>query len=279
MSPTEGPNFTTDLHAHTRFSDGVLTPAELVERALGRGVERLAITDHDTCGGLEAARLAAEGQPIEIIPGIELSVWHNKDLHLLGYFVDPSAPDLSRCIEGLSLQRVSRAREIAERLDVQGKPIDIDALIETVGAGNIGRPHIAQAMLEAGHVRHINEAFRKYLGTSGSAFVSASRIPAEDAIEAIHRAGGVAVLAHPAIDGAESVLESLRDRGLDGVEIEHPGHKAGARRRLRRLASRLDLVPTGGSDFHGPGAVDLGDFGVGDALIARLEARSASGQA
>jgi len=269
------PRYTIDLHSHSTCSDGALTPAELVRRASERGVERLALTDHDTVSGIAAARDAGAGCGVSIVAGVEISAFFGQEIHVLGYFMDADDPNLVEVLARQTGGRVERVRRIADRLARLGLPIDVEAVLASAD-GNVGRPHVAQALIDAGHVPDFEAAFTRLLGKSGAAYIPASRLTGAHAIRVIHDAGGAAVLAHPGVERVDEDLPQLVDAGLDGLEIDHPAHDPGTRAKYAGLAKRHGLVSTGGSDFHRPeGRVDLGDHGVSAEALAALEARSA----
>ncbi len=263
-----------ELHAHTHFSDGQLSPAELVERALAAGITALAITDHDAVDGIAPAIEAAAGR-LEIVPGIEVSsAFEGQDLHILGYFIDPTSVTLRRALERFRIERRERALAIIAKLAELGMPIDAEEVFAAAGPGVVGRPHVAHALLKAGHVPSIDIAFQRYLGARGVAFIPRPEFPSAAAVRAIGEAGGVAVLAHP---GAlpRRVVESLAEAGLGGVEVWHPQHGAAAQKRWYETAKELGLVPAGGSDFHGPhrGAA-IGDMAVPPRTLEDLRSRA-----
>lgn len=267
-----------DLHTHTHFSDGLLAPEALVALAFERQLAILAITDHDSVAGLSRAMSAlrapaAAGVSLELIPGIEISTAQDgMDLHVLGLYVDAEHAGLLEHLARFRGERVARARAIVERLGQIGVPVDGERVLGLAGPGVVGRPHVAQALIEAGHVEGVDEAFRRYLGALGSAFVPRPAFSPEQAIEIIHAAGGVSVLAHPGASLAVSVIEGLVAGGLRGIEIWHPQHGIATVRRYRELARRLGLLESGGSDYHGPGrGADLGDMPVPLAAVARLK--------
>ena len=266
-----------DLHTHTRFSDGQLAPEELVALAIERRVATLAITDHDSVEGLPGARaavgVAVAGTAPELVPGIEISsAAEGLDLHILGLYVDADHAGLRAHLLRFRGERVARARAIIERLDALGVPVDAELVMTLAGPGVVGRPHIAHALIEAGHVESIEDAFRRFLGAHGRAFVPRPAFHPEQAIELIHDAGGVSVLAHPGAGLAERVIERLAAAGLRGVEVWHPQHGVATVRRYRELARRLSRLESGGSDYHGPGrGVELGDMPVTHAALARLK--------
>lgn len=279
-----GPPVTTggrwvDLHSHTHFSDGLLSPEALVAHAIERRLAALSITDHDSISALVPAREAA-GAAIEIIPGIELSCAQNGgEIHLLGYYVDPLDERLLERLASFRHERLERALALVERLNHLGFTVDAARVLELAGPGVVGRPHVAAVLVEAGHVATLDEAFRRFLSRSGEAFIARPAFDPAEAIALIHEAGGVSVLAHPGASFAEDRLRSLVDVGLRGVEVWHPQHGPSATRRLRALAGTFGLLVTGGSDFHGPSrGVDLGELQVPASVVAHLkEAAGVSG--
>jgi 3',5'-nucleoside bisphosphate phosphatase len=252
-----------DLHAHTIFSDGSLSPPGLVALALERGVAVLAITDHDSVEALPHARAAA-GSALELVPGIEMSTAaEGFDLHVLGYFLDPTHPGLLTTLARFREERMNRARAMVERLAGLGLPVSADAVFALAGPGVVGRPHVAEALRRAGYVETVDDAFRRYLGAHGEAYVPRPAFAPGEAITLIHAAGGVSVLAHPGPMLSDALIERLVTQGLRGLEVWHPVHGAAQVRRYRALARRLDLLETGGSDFHHVGrGASLGDLPV-----------------
>jgi hypothetical protein len=267
-----------DLHTHTHFSDGLLAPGALVALAIERQLAILAITDHDSVEALPHAAAAlraaaAAGISLELVPGIEISTAHDGlDLHILGLYVDSEHAGLLEHLARFRGERIARARAIVERLVKLGAPVDAERVLGLAGPGVVGRPHVAQALIEAGHVDGVDDAFRRYLGAQGSAYVPRPAFHPEQAIEIIHAAGGVSVLAHPGASLAVSVVEGLVAGGLRGIEVWHPQHGVATVKRYRELARRLGLLESGGSDFHSPGrGADLGDMPVPLAAITRLK--------
>ncbi len=261
-----------DLHAHTIFSDGLLTPEDLVARARDRGLAAVAVTDHDSVDGIARARVAA-GASIEVVPGIEISsLSDGLDLHILGFFVDGDDPLLRERLVHFREERVQRAEAIAERLEVLGVPVDVADILERATPGVVGRPHLADALMRAGHVVTFDEAFKRFLGARGEAFVPRPAFRPEEAISLIHAAGGVSVLAHPGVAVGDALIERLAGQGLRGIEVWHPQHGPALTRRYRTLAQRLGLLATGGSDFHGPGrSLDLGELPVPASVLTHLK--------
>lgn len=261
-----------DLHTHTTFSDGLLTPEALVARAIDRQLAAIAVTDHDSVDGFERAR-ASSGPTLEVVPGIEVSTaMSGMDLHILGFFIDTEDPVLRKRLEVFRSERLDRAMQIVERLRELGAPLEREAVLALAGPGVVGRPHVAEALVRAGHVEDFDTAFRRYLGLQGEAFVPRPAFRPEEAISLIHGAGGVSVLAHPGSAMPDSVITHLASEGLRGIEVWHPQHGASTVRRYRALAAKLGLLESGGSDFHGPGrSLDLGDIAVPASVLNPLK--------
>jgi 3',5'-nucleoside bisphosphate phosphatase len=261
-----------DLHTHTLFSDGLLTPEAVVAHAVEHSLAALAITDHDSVEGVERARVAA-GSALELVPGIEVSsTLDGADLHLLGYYVDPVDAGLLEALARFREERLRRALAMVERLASLGAPVDFDEVVELAGPGVVGRPHVAEALLRAGHVETMDEAFRRFIGARGEAFVQRPSFRPERAIDLIHAAGGVSVLAHPGSSVSDLVIEQMAAAGLRGIEVWHPQHGAVAVRRFHALAHRLDLLETGGSDYHGGShGAQLGDLPVPASVLGPLK--------
>ena len=265
-----------ELHAHTHFSDGQLSPAALVSLAVDRGLFALAITDHDSVEGITEAYDAA-GSTLEIVPGIEVSSSiEGHDVHILGYFVDPAHEPLRARLSRFREERRERALAILERLAALGLQVSADEVFASAGPGVVGRPHIANALLRAGHVPSMDAAFQRLLGSRGSAFVPRPAFASMAAVHMIRDAGGVAVLAHPGLL-ARRLVEQLVEAGLGGIEVWHPQHGVSAQRNWYELTRELDLVASGGSDFHGPNrGAGLGEMPVPESVLASLRARAAS---
>jgi len=245
----------TDLHMHTTASDGRCTPRELVDRVVAAGITVMAVTDHDTTAAVAEVQALAKARGIEAHAGIEITaVEDGRDIHMLGYFYNPAE---QRLVDFLRVQRetrIKRVHVIAARLAELGVPIDLQALLDeaerNVGR-SIGRPQVARALQRAGHVADTREAFDRFLGNDGPAFVSRPGSPPEVVIGIIHRAGGVASLAHPGRTRIDSRIKALSLAGLDALEVYHSDHDQAAIERYHRMASELGMLMTGGSDFHG----------------------------
>jgi predicted metal-dependent phosphoesterase TrpH len=253
-----------DLHTHSRVSDGTDSPAELVGRAKAAGLDVVALTDHDTFDGLDEA--VAEGQRlgIEVVRGLELSCSRSgSSVHLLAYGVDPEEPVLAAEMRRVRAGRTDRLTPVLAKLDALGVPVTESQVMAQVGSSpSVGRPHIADALIAAGHVGDRTEAFERFLSDGGPAHVPRYAIDIAEGIDLVHGAGGLAVIAHPWGRGRErllppDLLEQLAtERGLDGLEVDHQDHDADVRHRLRQLTERLGLFATGSSDYHGTGKVD-----------------------
>ena len=244
-----------DLHLHTTASDGRCSPAELVDRAAAAGVTRLAVTDHDTTSATGEVRALAAARGIDTLSGIEITAVENGgDVHVLGYFMDPSDEELQRFLAAQREHRVVRVEQIAARLAGLGKPVDVTGLVadaRTHSMRSIGRPQIARAMIDAGYVATVDEAFACWLGRDCPAFVPRSGASPESVIQTIHAARGLASLAHPGRTRIDVRLPALREAGLDSLEAFHSDHTPDERLRYVHTARSLGLLITGGSDFHG----------------------------
>ena len=257
-----------DLHLHTTASDGRCTPAELVDRAARAGLTVMAVTDHDTTAAVDEVSAAGRARGIEVIAGIEITAVENgRDVHMLGYFINPADAQLSGFLARQRAQRIERVTAVGDRLAQLGMPIDVAPLLAVAkadGGRSIGRPQIAQAMIAAGYVADSNEAFDRWLAAGRPAFVPRAGPPPEDVIAIVHAAGGLVSLAHPGQTGVDPRISAYAKAGLDALEAYHPDHDRASTDRYREVASQLTLLVTGGSDFHGdpshgwePGAVTL----------------------
>jgi predicted metal-dependent phosphoesterase TrpH len=246
-----------DLHTHSTFSDGTETPTHNVQLAIERGLEGIAVTDHDTFAGLDEANAAAADSDLEIVPGIEFSAeYDGASLHVLAYWVDPAHVPLQEELKRLTDTRFRRGEMMIEKLQAQGYDISFERVREIAGDDLIARPHVAQAMVEAGIVGTEKEAFDRYIADGGIAYVPKHALDPLDALDLIGDAGGVCVLAHPAMwkgNGSvpDELIERMAEGGMVGLEVDHPDHDDEQRAYYRAMAERLDLVPTGASDCHG----------------------------
>ncbi|MDX1530504.1 MAG: PHP domain-containing protein [Rhodothermales bacterium] len=248
--PTSGAR--ADLHTHTTCSDGRLSPPGLVEKAHLRGLAALAITDHDAVAGYALARPTAERLGVRLVPGVELSAFvDGADVHLLGYGFDPEDAALKAHLARYRAERLERAHEIVAKLGALGRIVEIERVLALAGQGTVGRPHVARALVEAGHVETVQEAFERYLADGAAAFVPKGTASPEELAGLLHAAGGLCVLAHPGHWTSQRTVARLVEAGLDGIETVHPAHDANLVAYWKRTAERYGLIQTGGSDYHG----------------------------
>lgn len=249
-----------DLHTHTIHSDGSTTPTANVRQAIELGLTGLGITDHDTTAGFAEAMRAAQDTDLELVLGTEFSAEHDGlSVHVLGYWIDPGDQPLADELARLRHERTDRARRIVERFADLGIPVAFDRVVAIAGDAPIGRPHIAQAVVETGAARTIREVFDRYLGDGGPAAVAKHAVDPVRAVELLVAAGGVTVLAHPGLygdrDGGDGLdaatIERMAAAGLAGIEADHPDHTRAHVAHYRDVAAALDLEVTAGSDYHG----------------------------
>ena len=262
---SEHGNGTIDLHTHSTASDGHLTPGMLVERASVLGLQALALTDHDTVAGIDEAWTAARQRRISFIPGVELSTTHaGGECHILGYFLDYGSPELQDVLGQFRQGRLTRGQDMVGRLLDLGLPLRWERVQELAQGGTVTRAHVAEALLEAGHVVSRQEAFDLYIGHGRPAYISRFKLTPEEAVRLVRRMRGVPVLAHPTYAEPErdwtvpvdrlipwSFLERLVQAGLLGLEAYYGDYTAEVQARLAGLAEHYGLTATGGSDFHG----------------------------
>ena len=264
MSGDAGRPTFVDLHTHSTASDGTLPPERVVEAAKRCNLAAIALTDHDSIAGVATARAAGDRLGIRVVAGCELSAFQDEhEVHLLALHLT-RIEALERRLAELRSLRYERAQEIVEKLNALGIAITFDEVLKQANGGAVGRPHVARALIARGAVADFKDAFVRYLGGSGAAFVPKARLSVEDAIEIAHEAGGLAVWAHPGEGGRRERLEPLVNAGLDGVEVKHPSHSAEDVKRLEALAEFFGLVISGGSDWHGAseGPRRLGNMNV-----------------
>jgi predicted metal-dependent phosphoesterase TrpH len=267
-----------DLHTHSTASDGTLSPEGVIEAAERCGLTALALTDHDTIDGVPAARAAGERAGIRVIAGVELSAFQGEhEIHLLALHVT-HLEALEKRLRELQASRYTRAQKIVEKLNALEIPITLEEVLKQSNGGAVGRPHIARALIARGAVHDFRDAFVKYLGNSGSAFVPKEHLSIEDAIAIAHEAGALAIWAHPGDGGRRERLEPLVAAGLDGLEIRHPSHSAEDVKRFQALTDFFKLVPSGGSDWHGApdGPRRLGIMNVPAEWLERQDEKVAS---
>jgi 3',5'-nucleoside bisphosphate phosphatase len=273
-------NLRADLHIHTLASDGADTAEEVLAEAQKAGLAAISITDHDSVDAVGEAVVLAPRYGVEVVPGIEISVdMGETEMHLLGYFIDYRDPELCRRLGYFRRIRAERADRMLEILDGMGFPLDMEALLPGQMTGSIGRLHIAQALARAGYVKSPGEAFARYIGNDGPAYVEKFKIGDEEAMEMILRAGGAPVLAHPGQFDRDDLIPGLIEKGLVGLEAYYPSHSRFAVNHYLELARHYGLAATGGSDSHGLNKenVRIGSASAPYAVVGQLRERAAGG--
>ncbi len=263
-----------DLHLHSSYSDGTLSPREIIAQAAALRLSPIALTDHDTVRGIPEALEAGAEMQVEIIPGVELSVHEaNKEMHILGYFIRWEDPPFQRTLDFLETRRMERLKEILRRLHRLGVQVELSEVLRISGKGTVGRLHVARALLAQGAVSGLDEGFDRFLARGRPAYVEREGFTAQQAIMTIRDAEGIAVLAHPGVDGLSS-LPSLIQAGLQGIEVFHPAHTSEEVFTLTRVATEHGLLITGGSDYHGLAKrkVSLGQVRLPLEYVERLRA-------
>lgn len=255
-----------DLHIHTTASDGSLTPTQVVQLARKKGFSLIAVTDHDTMGGVAEALEAGKKYNVDVVPGVEISSGVTLEVHMLGYGMSPDHPVMKAMMEDMRAARVERMERIIENLQKMGVPITVEE-VEAVAGGAIGRPHIAQVLIAHGLVPDVRTAFREYIGVGAKAYVERRKMTSEQVIANIRDAGGVPVLAHGGLLRIGEVelnqwIDSMAKKGLMGLECYHNAHTPQMERLLRAAVERNGLLVTGGSDFHGASRPDV-EMGTG----------------
>lgn len=241
-----------DLHLHTRFSDGTYTPEELVQEANKKGLSAIAVTDHDTVEGCAAAAEACAKVGIDFIPGSELTSEHrNVEVHILAYFVDATHRELLAEMAKFQAVRQNRIREMCAALNKLGVGLQAESVFALASCQSPGRPHVARALVQGRYCVNMDEAFDRFLKKDRPAFVPKFKMSCAHAIELIHRAGGLAVMAHPLLNRNDSIIPSVVEAGLDGIEVFHTKHNPVANKRYMEIAKKYNLLITGGSDCHG----------------------------
>jgi predicted metal-dependent phosphoesterase TrpH len=241
-----------DLHLHTQFSDGTFTPEELAGHGARLGFAALALTDHDTVEGCARMAAACAAAGIEFIVGAELTAEHeDTEVHILGYFLDAENQTLLTEIARFQAVRQQRIHEMVARLNAVNVPLEVESVFALANCKSPGRPHVARALVKAGLVGHLDEAFEKYLKKGRPAWVPKTKVSALESVGLIHQAGGLAVMAHPGLNRTDEIIPALVDAGLDGIECFHTKHSTALSERYLEIADRFHLLVTGGSDCHG----------------------------
>jgi predicted metal-dependent phosphoesterase TrpH len=267
-----------DLHLHTTASDGKFSPEDIVKKAAGLGLRTIAITDHDSVDGVLPALKAARDYPeLDVIPGVEISTdMPAGQAHVLGYFPDFKSPELTAALERFRNSRETRARGMIAKLHGLGIDIDWERVKEIAGQGSVGRPHITEAMLEKGYISSFNEAFTKYIGHNGPAYVEREKMTPVEAVELILSVRGLPVLAHPfTLEDPEAMIIDLKKAGLAGIEAYYKDYSAAQIDTLVKIAVANGLVATGGTDYHGINDNDevmMGGVDVPDSAVTGLTA-------
>jgi 3',5'-nucleoside bisphosphate phosphatase len=269
-----------DLHLHTTASDGLLDPQTLVQMAWRAGIRTLSVTDHDTFAALDEVERAAAASGMDFVPGIEVTAVHDgRDVHVLGYFIDRQNGSLAEFLQDQRADRVRRVHAIADKLADMGKPIDRDGLASDRSNGrSLGRPLVAQALIKAGHVADVRQAFEQLIGEGRPAYVPRVGAQPADVISIIGRAGGVTSLAHPGVLRRDDLIPAMIDAGLTALEAFHSEHDAATTEHYLAMADRLNVLVTGGSDYHGDRErrrAAFGTVGLPPARFERLKARAA----
>ena len=264
-----------DLHMHATASDGARAPEDVAAAAAAAGLSAIALTDHDTIAGVAAARAAGERLGVRVITGVELSAYEGeREVHLLGLHLE--RPErIEGAMEEFRATRIARAREMVGKLNAIGIPVTFEAVLAAAGPGAVGRPHVARAVVDGGWALDSREVFDRFIGQGKPANVPKQRLELRDAIDLVHNAGGLAVVAHPGPDFTRTRVERAVALGLDGLEVWHPSHSADEIRRLRALVEHFRLVASGGSDWHGAaeGPRVIGVMKVPATVLEQQEAR------
>ena len=271
-----------DLHIHTNHSDGFYSPAEVVVKAKENELEAISITDHDNLSGINDAIKKGNEIGVEVIPGLEISSdIKDREIHILGYFIQTDSQELERYLNFFRVERLKRASRIVNKLNLLGMTLTVDDVMEVAQKSAVGRPHIAQAMLNKGLISSYYEAFNKYIGNGGPAFEKKVHISPQSAFKIISDAGGLSFIAHPGYM-EESLLKELIDEGVDGIEVVHSSHSQHQVKFYRGIVNEYFLLECGGSDFHGGKRDDEKNFGkfytkysVVEAMRKRLMKNSA----
>lgn len=274
-----------DLHCHSTFSDGTHSPDELVALAEQGGLHALALTDHDTTAGLKRFVAAGNKSTVETVSGVELSAeFGARPLHILGYGFDVHCPEFQQALEWVRAGRAERNFRMLEKLNALGYDLSMDAVRQHADGGVVGRPHFAAALIEAEYFNHPNKIYRQLLGKGKAAYADRRRLSPERCVELICAAGGVAAIAHPGQmkltnNKLRRLIRNLREHGLKGLEVVHPSHPPHQVDAYERMCHELDLIPTGGTDFHGTRTPDLqlgvgfGDMNIPDSFFSAIKAR------
>jgi predicted metal-dependent phosphoesterase TrpH len=267
--------YDADLHCHTTASDGILSPSEIMMYAAKRGLQAVAITDHDTTLGWEEAEKAAYRAGVKLLKGLEINTeWRGKEVHILGYGLNDDNNNLKIRLQELRSKRTDRIGKIIEKLKGLNIRLSLADVEQCAKGESLGRPHVVAAMIAKGYLDSYQEGFDKYLSVGAPAYVPRYKLTPSEAIIIIREAGGVAVLAHPGNNVSQDDIQQWVEDGLQGIEVSHPDHTLNHEKKYRKIAAQYGLITTGGSDYHGPGVkpgIELGDWGVSLDLVQQLE--------
>ncbi len=269
-------NQKVDLHMHTNYSDGFYPPVQLLKKAKAEGIDCISITDHDSLSAIEEATEIGNEIGVEVIPGVEISSdVKDREVHILGYFVELGNSELERYLKFFREERIKRAERIVIKINNLGMPLKVDDVLELAKNSTVGRPHIAQIMLEKGFVKSYYEAFNKYLGNDCPAYEKKVHVSPQSAFKIINDAGGLSFIAHPGYM-EENLLKELIEAGVDGVEVIHPSNSAQQTKFYKGITSEYFLLESGGSDFHGGKREDdknLGKFYTNYSAVEAMRKR------
>jgi 3',5'-nucleoside bisphosphate phosphatase len=264
-----------DLHIHSNFSDGLLSPEEIVRKARDAGLTVIAITDHDTVDGIGPAIAEGEKVGVKVIPGIEFTTdTKDNEIHVLGYYIDYKAQWLQQLLLKIREDRKNRIYKIVDKLKEQGVDISAQEVLALAENGSAGRPHVARMLIQKGIVKNIPEAFNRFLVRGAPAYIPHFRLTPSEAVQTIVKAGGIPVYAHPAVSNSDEIIPELMANGLAGIEVFYGKHSDAQVKHYRALAEKYGLLMTGGSDFHGFGTgrdVSLGAAQLPDERISAME--------
>jgi predicted metal-dependent phosphoesterase TrpH len=272
------PDGGADLHVHTTYSDGALSPAEVVEAARAAGLSYVGITDHDSIEGISQAVAAAKSRSVQVVPGVEISTrMDNREVHILGLFIRMKRGGLGKFLKTRREERKMRIHAITAKLNALGVHATPEEVFAVAGHGAPGRMHVAVALLRNKRVRHIQEAFHRFIGDGGPAYVPREIVTPRQATDLIRAAGGVPVLAHPGLSNCDELIPSLVKAGVMGIEVYYPAHTAVQQDFYLRIAKKHNLLLSGGSDNHGgfKGIEKIGQIRIAVELVARLQAAPA----
>jgi len=265
-----------DLHIHTLFSDGLLSPEQIILKAKNANLAALAITDHDIVSGIDPAIAAGKAQGVRVIAGIEFTTeTKDNELHILGLFLDYKNAELLEALKKIQDDRVERIKKIIEKLKLVNVNLEEDSILNSTLTGTVGRPHVARMLIKLGYALDLRDAFSKYLVKGAPGYVPHFKLSPIEAVELIRRCKGAPVFAHPGISKSDEMIPDLVKAGLCGIEVFYPAHGYAREQHYLSLTTKYNLIPTGGTDYHGTGGfneMELGQKFTSDENVAKLEA-------